>query len=102
VPNTTQTLKLQIAAPTQNAKSRAYATPGFSCVIDRTTDLGLAMIIAELPDGTYQPVGLASSLSEAEEVISTYRGPAGDTFRLWARGLRGEHKVAATFTKEGR
>lgn len=41
---------------------------GFAIEITDFTDLGLAMLIAESEDGTYEPVAVVSNLGEAREV----------------------------------
>jgi hypothetical protein len=48
-------------------QSRTSATPGFAIGIKDDTELGLAMLIADLGDGHYQPIGVVvSSISFAK------------------------------------
>ena len=85
------------------------ATPGFAIRLTDETELGIAMLIAEDDSGTYEPLGPASTLGEARELAQhdmrlrrreLERGgnplcPA--VYKVWARGLEGDYKVAAEF-----
>ena len=75
--------------------------------ITETTDLGIAMLIAESDEGAYQPVAAVSTIREAREIA------AGDmrrrmhhldggsdpmcpaTYLVWAQGDRGEYATVA-------
>ena len=77
---------------------------------NETTDLGLAMLIAESEDGQYEPVAVVANLGEAREIAQddfrrrTQRLESGEsplcphTYRIWARGTDGEHRVAGEIT----
>ncbi len=92
-----------------NKTNKTEATPGFAIKLTDTTDLGLAMLIVEGEDGSYEPLGIASSINEAREMAAhdlacrtrdLERGkepmcPA--IYKVWAQGLEGTYRVAATF-----
>ena len=79
---------------------------GFAIEITETTDLGQAMLIAESEDGDYEPIAIASTIREARElarddVRSRMRRVERDdtplcpyTYKVWARGIDGEHRIA--------
>lgn len=80
---------------------------GFAIPLQPDTDLGNAMLIAEDDDGNYAPICVASSINEAKEMAeSDFRGrirlielgaDAGlcpTRYKLWARGIGGEHRIA--------
>jgi hypothetical protein len=85
-------------------QTRTNATPGFAIEIKDDTELGLAMLIADLGDGHYQPIGVVVSINEAREIAaSDMRGrmrdlEAGDTpacpegYVVWAQGLEGTYR----------
>ena len=90
---------------------RTNATAGFAIRILPTTDLGNAMLIAEDEEGHSQPVGLACSINEAQEIAAedlrgrlrllerdADPGLCPWEYKLWARGLGGEYKVAAAWS----
>jgi hypothetical protein len=85
------------------------ATPGFATRLTDESELGIAMLIAEDEDGSYEPLGPVATIGEARE-------PAQDdmrhrrrdlesggqplcpaVYKVWARGLDGDYKVAAEF-----
>ena len=80
------------------------ATPGFAIRINDDTELDLAMLIADLGDGHYQPIGVVVSINEAREIAaSDMRGrmrdlEAGETpacpesYVVWAQGLEGTYR----------
>jgi len=82
------------------------ATPGFAIKIEDDTELGLAILVAEFADGTYQPVAVVVSINEAKEIAEgnmrqrmreLERGgdPAcPECYRVWAQGLGGEYTTA--------
>ena len=84
------------------------ATPGFAIAIKDDTELGMAILVAEFGDGTYQPVGVVVSINEAREIAgSDMRGRMRDLERggtpacperylVWAQGLDGDYITAAT------
>lgn len=56
------------------------------------------LIIAEFENGRYEPVGEASSIDEAREIIDAYEamggGPEEPTkFALWERGPHGQFVI---------
>lgn len=80
---------------------------GFAVEITETTDLGLAMLIAEAEDGQYEPVAVVANVGEAREVAASdlagrmrrlERG--GDpglcphVYKVWARGIDGDYLLA--------
>ena len=79
---------------------------GFAVEITDCTDLGLAMLIAESEDGLYEPVAVVSNLGEAREVArrdfrDRMRRLAEQSeimcphsYKVWARGIDGEQRVA--------
>jgi hypothetical protein len=85
-------------------QNQANATPGFAIEIKDDTELGLAMLIAYLGDGFYQPIGVVVSINEAREIAASdlqgrKRGiEAGKTSALprsyvvWAQGLEGDYR----------
>jgi hypothetical protein len=90
---------------------REPATPGFAIQILPDTELGLAMLIAEDEEAEYQePVAVCATINEAKEVAAAdFRSrmkslEAGEEpgicpyeYKLWARGLEGRYRIAATF-----
>ena len=90
-------------------QSRTNATPGFAIEIKDDTELGLAMLIADLGGGDYQPIGVVVSINEAREIAeSDMRGRMRDleagktpacpeTYVVWAQGLDGDYRVASRF-----
>jgi len=90
-----------MARTTKQAKTNA--TPGFAIEIHDSTDLGLAILVAEFGEGKYQPVGVVVSIAEAREIAaSDMRGRMRDLeagkhpacperYRVWAQGIGGEY-----------
>lgn len=84
--------------------SGTNVTPGFAIEIKDDTELGLAMLIADLGDGHYQPIGVVVSINEAREIAAgDMRGrmrdlEAGKTpacpesYVVWAQGLEGDYR----------
>jgi hypothetical protein len=82
------------------------ATPSFAIQIKDDTELGLAILVAEFADGTYQPIGVVVSINEAKEIAEgnmrcrmreLERGgePAcPECYKVWAQGLGGEYATA--------
>ncbi|MEP6538678.1 MAG: hypothetical protein ABJF23_25295 [Bryobacteraceae bacterium] len=80
---------------------------GFAIEITDSTALGLAMLITESEDGHYEPVAVVSNLGEAREVaIRDFRdrmrrlderseGMCPYSYKVWARGIDGERRVAS-------
>jgi hypothetical protein len=83
---------------------------GFAVEITDATDLGLAMLIAESEDGQYEPVAVVSTVGEAREIAQrdsrgrAQRLESGDTllcpfaYKVWARGIDGDHRIACEIT----
>ncbi|MBZ5725128.1 MAG: hypothetical protein LAP87_09045 [Acidobacteriia bacterium] len=79
---------------------------GFAIPLQPDTDLGLAMLIAESEDGQYEPVAVVANVGEAREVAQQDfrsrmdRLEHGETplcpyvYKVWARGIDGEHRIA--------
>ena len=88
----------------RSRKTNANATPGFAIEIKDDTELGLAMLIADLGDGHYQPIGVVVSINEAREIAaSDMRGRMRDleagkspacpeSYVVWAQGLEGDYR----------
>jgi hypothetical protein len=89
---------------------RHPATPGFAIQILRDTDLGIATLIVEDEEGHYEPINYASTLAEGFEMakddlrlrmknLEADKDPGlcPYLYKVWARGLDGIHKVAATW-----
>jgi hypothetical protein len=82
------------------------ATPGFAIKIEDDTELGLAILVAEFADGSYQPIAVVVSINEAKEIAEgnmrcrmreLERGgePAcPECYQVWAQGLGGEYATA--------
>ena len=83
---------------------------GFAVEITDSTDLGLAMLIAESEDGHYEPVAVVGSVGEARELANldmTSRMRrveddgepfCPDLYRVWARGIDGHQHVVCELT----
>jgi hypothetical protein len=79
---------------------------GFDVEITESTDLGLAMLIAESGDGHYRPVAVVANIREAREVArSDFRdrerrlarggeGMCPHVYAVWARAIDGEQRIA--------
>jgi hypothetical protein len=93
-------------------KNRASqdATPGFAIQITDSTELGLAMLIAEDEEGSYQPVGCVISLNEAREIAAcdlrrrmrdlergADPGMCPYCYKVWAAGIDGDYRTAGEF-----
>ena len=83
---------------------------GFAIPLRPETELGLAMLIAEDEEGHYEPVAVAATINEAKELAESDMharmrsmesgGDAGICpvrYKLWARGIDGDHRVAKVF-----
>ncbi len=87
-------------------RQRASQHNGFAVEITDATDLGPAMLIAESEDGQYEPVAVVANVGEARyfaqedlqiRMESLKRGESPlcpYTYRVWARGIDGEHRIA--------
>jgi len=80
---------------------------GFAIPLRETTELGLAMLIAESEDGAYEPVAVVTSISEAREIAESNlrarmrRLERGDdpglcpySYKVWATGIDGDYRIA--------
>ncbi len=86
--------------------ARTNRTPGFAIEIKPDTELGLAVLIAELAGGAYQPIAVVVSINEAREIAdSNMAGRMRDLeaggepacpegYAVWAQGLNGEYRIA--------
>lgn len=80
----------------------ADATPGFAIKLAEDTQLGMAMVICEDEEGAYEPVGIASTISEAREIAQNHfsnrcndmDGLCPHTYKVWAQGLMGDYRNA--------
>jgi len=89
-----------------NTTRTQKACGGFDVEITESTDLGLAMLIAEFADGHYSPVAVVTNIREAREVArSDFRdrkrrleqggeGMSPHVYIVWARALDGEQRIA--------
>ena len=87
-------------------QTKTNTTPGFAIEIKDDTELGLAILIAEFGDETYQPVGVVVSINEAREMADgDMRGrmrdlEAGKTpacperYVVWAQAIGGDYRQA--------
>ncbi|MCC6366837.1 MAG: hypothetical protein IT165_25225 [Bryobacterales bacterium] len=92
---------------TANKRKQQAATPGFAIKLTANTDLGLATLIVEDEDGHYEPLGVVATIGEGRDEARDdwrrrIRQPEHDRlcpyiYKIWARGLDGEHRVAAEF-----
>jgi hypothetical protein len=99
-------------AKLKTAQQRAPRAPtsGFAIEIKDSTDLGLAMLVAESEDGQYEPVAVVANVGEAREVAvhdlrsRMERLEHGGSplcpyvYKVWARGIDGEHRIAREIT----
>jgi hypothetical protein len=92
----------------RNAKQpKTNATPGFAIKLEKTTDLGIGMLIAEFSPRNasetfrYEPIGPVATIGEAYEIAECnlkHRPHATypDRYIVWAAGLDGDYRVAHT------
>jgi hypothetical protein len=91
-------------------KRNEAATLGFAIQITPDTDLGTAMLIVEDEEGHYEPLTAASTINEGKGLAQhdlrsrqsllekdADPGLCPYQYKLWARGLGGVHRVAATW-----
>ena len=86
------------------------ATPGFAIEMKDDTDLGMAMLLAEDEEFHTEPVAVVANINEAREIAASdmrrrmrelERG--GDpgicpyTYKVWARGVDGDYRIASEF-----
>ena len=92
-------------------KKQAKSYNGFAISLQPDTELGLAMLIAENEEGHHEPVAVASTINEAKEIAESdlrsrmRRLERGDdpgmcpyTYKLWARGIDGDYRIAFELT----
>jgi len=92
---------------TTKKQQEATPTKGFAILLTDSTNLGLAMLIAESEDGQYEPVGVVASIVEAREIAeSDLQGRmrrlerGGDpgmcpyAYKVWANGIDGDYRIA--------
>ena len=94
----------------ENATKNQNKHNGFAIEITDSTDLGLAMLIAESEDGQYEPIAVVGNVGEARELAADdFRSrmerleAGGDpicphAYKVWARGIDGEHRIACEIT----
>ena len=69
--------------------------------IAETTDLGIAMLIAEFNTGEYFPVSAVGNLREAREIAQQHFNDVTRSrakkpqYRVWARGWKGAYESVA-------
>jgi hypothetical protein len=100
-------------AKLKTARQRAARAPttGFAIPLTETTNLGLAMLIAESEDGQYEPVGVVASIGEAREIAASdlkgrmrrldrdqETGLCPYTYKVWANGVDGDYRIAIELT----
>ena len=95
-------------AKLKTAQQRVALAPktGFAIEIKDSTDLGLAMLIAESEDGQYEPVAVVANVGEAREVAQHDLRSRMDRlehresplcpyeYKVWARGIDGDYRIA--------
>jgi hypothetical protein len=95
---------------TKRTQPPADATPGFAIRLLPYTDLGTATLIVEDEEGAYEPISFASTINEGLEIATDdlrrrHKALAGNEdpglcpwqYKLWARGIHGVLRVAATW-----
>jgi hypothetical protein len=88
-------------------KKQPAATPGFAILLTDSTNLGLAMLIAESADGQYEPVAVVASIGEAREIAESDLkgrmrrldrdqdpGLCPYAYKVWANGIDGDYRIA--------
>ena len=99
-------------AKLKTTRQRATQAPttGFAIPMTETTNLGLAMLIAESEDGHYEPVAVVANVDEAREIASEdmasrmRRLEHGEsplcpyTYKVWANGIDGDYRIAIELT----
>ena len=88
-------------------KKQTKSFNGFAFQLQPDSQLGLAMLIAEDEEGHQEPVDVVSTINEAKEIAecdlrSRMRrlergenpGICPYTYKLWARGIDGEYRIA--------
>ena len=96
---------------TTKKQQKQTPTDGFAIPLTDSTDLGLAMLIAESEEGQYEPVGVVSSISEAREIAESDLkgrmrrlergadpGLCPYTYKVWANGIDGDYRIAIELT----
>jgi len=96
-----------IVKNTSRTETKSYN--GFAIPLQPDTELGLAMLIAEDEEGTTQPVAVVVSINEAKEIaqsdlVGRRRRLEQDSdpglcpycYKLWARGINGDYRLAWT------
>ena len=91
--------------PTSQMIENRYS--GFAIPLQPDTELGLALLIAEDEEGHHEPVAVASTINEAKEIAqralrSRMRrldrgadpGMCPYIYKLWARGIDGDYRIA--------
>src|ERR1039458_3834500 len=86
-------------------QQRQKSSNGFAIPLTDSTNLGLAMLIAESEDGRYEPVGVVASISEAREIAGSdlqgrmrrleHGGDPGMcpwAYKVWANGIDGDYR----------
>lgn len=76
-------------------EARKEATPGFAVKITDNTQLGIAILMAETPDGAV-PISTVISIAEAKGIAASSSQLCRD-YTVWARGLEGRYEVAGRF-----
>jgi hypothetical protein len=92
---------------TTKKQKKQTPTNGFAIPLTDSTDLGLAMLIAESEDGQYEPVGVVCSIGEAREIAESDLkgrmrrldrdqdpGLCPYTYKVWANGIDGDYRIA--------
>jgi hypothetical protein len=83
---------------------------GFAIPLQPETELGNATLIVEDEESNYEPIGIAISINEAKEMAQDdFRarmrslehdedpGLCPYQYKLWARGIGGTYRVAASW-----
>jgi hypothetical protein len=96
---------------TTKKQQKQTPTNGFAIPLTDSTNLGLAILIAESEDGQYEPVGVVASISEAREIAASDLqgrmrrlergadpGLCPNAYKVWANGIDGDYRVAIELT----
>ena len=96
---------------TPRQRAAQAPTTGFAIPLTETTNLGLAMLIAESEEGQYEPVGVVASIGEAREIAASDLkgrmrrlerdqdpGLCPYTYKVWANGIDGDYRIAIELT----
>jgi len=95
---------------TKRTKKQPTTYNGSAIPLTPTTDLGLAMLIAEDEEGHYEPIAVVGSIAEGKEIAASNMRAKEDRlgqdadpgicpyeYKVMARGVDGDYILAASF-----